>query len=268
MKFRKVLAHTYHISFPRFYKGLNYLGGRILGCNEYGNKYGAPELLDKLCVPEPLITRIMARRVMELMVKPKAHEPKISEFMLSQRGSLFVDIGAWLGYFPFLLYNNFRRNLALEPDPRNFKVINEVKRIYNFHRVQALPLAVSNKTGSAKLYVSHFLPIHGESSLVKSGVKSRNGTHVKVLKGGFIQVETITLDNLFKHHPSIDLIKVDVEGGEWKVLEGATKVMDKIGSWIIELHDLQRKKRLDDLMESYGYGTNWVDPRHAFYTRT
>jgi len=35
--------------------------------------------------------------------------------------------------------------------------------------------------------------------------------------------------------------------------------MDKIKSWLIELHDLARRKELEDSMKSYGYNVRWID---------
>lgn len=249
--------------FPSFYKILLSLSRRLLG-----PKYGVPDLLDKLHVPQPLITRIMARRVVELMVKPKSHERKISEFLLQQHGRLFVDIGAWLGYYSLLLYNNFDEILALEPDPRNCRVLNEAKHIYKLHKIQVLPLAASNRTGLVRLYVSRQPTIYGESSL-SSLLKSRRrwNDSFKILKGGFIHVKATTLDNLLNPYDFVDLVKVDVEGAEWMVLEGARNVMHKINSWVIELHDLTKKIELQNMMKDYGYNSVWLDSLHIFCVR-
>jgi len=64
-----------------------------------------------------------------------------------------------------------------------------------------------------------------------------------------------------------DLVKVDVEGAEWEVLNGAKNVMSKIRSWLIELHDTTRKNELKDLLKSSGYNVRWVDRNHIFAWR-
>ncbi|MCP8322597.1 MAG: FkbM family methyltransferase [Candidatus Methylarchaceae archaeon HK02M2] len=52
----------------------------------------------------------------------------------------------------------------------------------------------------------------------------------------FITIPMNILDRLLVDVPKVDLIKVDVEGAKLEVLGGSKGVIDKIDSWIIELH--------------------------------
>jgi hypothetical protein len=42
-----------------------------------------------------------------------------------------------------------------------------------------------------------------------------------------IQVQTDTLDNIIPHHVPVQFIKIDVEGGEMHVLEGAERILSE-----------------------------------------
>ena len=66
----------------------------------------------------------------------------------------------------------------------------------------------------------------------------------------------------------MDLIKVDVEGAELEVLRGSKGVIDKIDSWIIELHtSVVTRDQLEGTLKDFGYRTSWIDPTHIFAKR-
>lgn len=189
----------------------------------------------------------------------RAHvwEPAVSSLLLNKHGHFFIDIGAKAGYYSFLLYKNFDTILAIEPHPRNFKEIQRVKVRRNCDKIRMLQIAVSDQNGEGKLYLGS-----------KCGRNSLLNDFTDIDKSNYMKVHTATLDSLLKKDTSVDLIKVDVEGAEWKVLNGAKKVMGNIKSWLIELHDLTRRKELEDLLKSYGYNVRWVDWNHIFAWRS
>lgn len=211
------------------------------------------EFLDWMSLPEVLSESFMAKEV-ELRVKRKyfRHEPAVSSFLINKHGRLFIDIGANVGYYSFLLHNNFDTILAVEPYLRNVRIIEMVKEKYGYNKVNILSTAISDKDGKSKLYFgSH----RGEHSLIPKS------------ESNYLNVNTITLDSLLKAYGNIDLIKLDVESAEWKVLDGAKNVMSKIKSWLIELHNTTRKNELEDLLKFYGYNVMWVDFNHIYAWR-
>ena len=73
-----------------------------------------------------------------------------------------------------------------------------------------------------------------------------------------------------------DLIKVDVEGAEILVLEGAKGVLSNVKQWIVEVHDIEnvlippseeRKLLFQSFFEENGYTTRWLDVRHIYAYR-
>jgi FkbM family methyltransferase len=157
------------------------------------------------------------------------HEKPVSSFLKSVYGQVFVDVGANYGYYSMLLRGNFGKIYAFEPISSIFKGLES--SLEKFDNTECIRKAVSNVNGQ----------------LVEL---SYHGNH------GF--AETLTLASFFPN-TKIDLIKVDVEGEEWKVLEGAEQILKRIKSWVIELHDPSRKGELESWLISRGYSVRWLD---------
>jgi hypothetical protein len=81
------------------------------------------------------------------------------------------------------------------------------------------------------------------------------------------KVQTRKLSTIIKDE-QVDLIKVDVEGAEWSVLKGAEESLDRIKSWVIELHDVSRKKELEKWFKDRGYLFKWLDDIHIYAYRS
>ena len=217
------------------------------------------EFLDWIHLPEYLAESCMVKDV-KLRVKRKyfRHEPEVSSLLTTLHGRVFIDIGANVGYYSFLLHDNFDKIIAVEPHPKNVQLIQKAKEKYRYDKVSILPRAVGNKTGKTKLYLgSH----RGGHSLLQSR------RFIQKPNLNYITVKAITLDFLLRTYSNVDLVKVDVEGAEWKVLDGAKDVMNKINAWLIELHDLTRKTELENLMKSFDYKVKWVSSKHVYAWR-
>jgi FkbM family methyltransferase len=179
------------------------------------------------------------------------HERQISFFLSKIKGEVFVDVGAYLGHYSLMLCSNFSKIFAFEPFPMNLKLLRQNVYYGKAKNVLCVGMAVSDKEGTTTLY-SSFGGVSGGHSLLASETLPDS-----------IKVKTCTLATFFKELPKIDLVKVDVEGAEWRVLKGAEPILDKIIAWIVELHDLQRKKEIQSWFASRGYRCKWLDFWHS-----
>lgn len=133
-----------------------------------------------------------------------------------QPGSNVIDVGAHIGYFTRLfseIVGPSGRVFAFEPHPTNFSLLEKnTASCQNVHRENK---AVSNTEGSARLYVSAYTCSHSLVFMEESAVQTE------------IEVEAITLDAFWEQHQRfpVHLIKVDVEGAELSVLEGAENLI-------------------------------------------
>jgi FkbM family methyltransferase len=148
---------------------------------------------------------------------------------------LFFDVGANRGEYSLMLASKFPRAqiFAFEPHPRNFEVLVHAK-IQNF---SPHALALSNKTGQFTLYDHDDTDWSFEASLyhdVISEVMHKNSISYPV------QVDT--LDSFAQSHDIdfIDYLKIDTEGSELAVLQGALDMLekDKIGVIQLEFNEM------------------------------
>lgn len=172
------------------------------------------------------LTEGLRRRIAVLLA---LHEKPVSKFLKRMKGHIFVDVGANYGYYPMLLHRNFVKIYAFEHVPSIFEELRS--NLKRFDNVKCIRKAVSDVNGE-------FVEVSYHSFR------------------GFAQ--TVTLASLFPN-AEIDLVKVDAEGGEWDVLKGAEPTIERIKSWVVELHDPDRKNDLENWFTSRGYSVRWLD---------
>ena len=170
-----------------------------------------------------------------------------------KKGSIFYDIGANVGFFSILakrLVGEKGEVFAFEPLPSNAELINKQAKL-NELDIHILQTAVANKSGEQLFYLGDY---HDVGSLEQSANKYRK-----------ICAEQITIPCLsisdFLQNPVAkipDVIKIDVEGSEAKVLDGMKSLWNQ-GIYpilLIELHGPKAKLevfRILGLIESYNY---------------
>jgi hypothetical protein len=79
-------------------------------------------------------------------------------------------------------------------------------------------------------------------------------------------VVTETLDRLLADIDRVDLLKIDVEGAEFLVLDGAKVSLSakKIENIVIEIHDREKQKEVEDKLKGSDYEFRWLDRDHIF----
>lgn len=136
-----------------------------------------------------------------------------------QRSALFLDIGANTGVYTLLAcaVNPAIRVMAFEPVPEIFEVLCRNIALNGWQgRCQARNEAVSSSNGVTAFHVPQSkLPT--SASLHTRGFRGTPGTLIDVL--------ATTVDAVCGEQEDVDLIKIDVEGFEDKVLEGMPRVL-------------------------------------------
>jgi FkbM family methyltransferase len=161
-----------------------------------------------------------AETIQRQILSMGVYEPGVVRVMCSvlRPGDLFLDIGANIGQYTLIAGGLGMRVHAFEPVPRLATRLAESVRLSRLEaRVRIVPLAVSNRTGFSSLYISQ-RDDDGSHSLLP-GIPARSTQR--------ITVQTTTLDSYVSSSacgvPSI--IKIDVEGCEALVLDGATAAL-------------------------------------------
>lgn len=139
--------------------------------------------------------------------------------------SVILDVGAYKGDIALRYRNMFpaARIYAFEPFPDSFDLLDE--NVKGKSGIYPVNLALSNEAGTATFH-SNASPLTN-SLLATAGTGSTIDQLTKT--EGSVKVMTQRLDNFMDAEglDEIDLLKLDVQGGELKVLEGAGDLINE-----------------------------------------
>jgi len=208
---------------------------------------GLPSTMDflgKLKVPK------MARVWIEVRTR-FAFEREVMRVVLRIRGKLFLDVGSGVGYYSALLSKNFESVVAFEPHPQTLEWLRLTIAAGRLLNVTTLDKAVSDVDGTTLL---HIHKIGGRHSIDAT------------FGGQALPVQAVKIDSIV--NGKVDLVKVDVEGAEWRVIRGAEdSIIDgRILRWVIEVHDERDRQKFEYYLRQRKYETRWLGDRHLFAT--
>jgi FkbM family methyltransferase len=181
---------------------------------------------------------------------------------ISKNSAIMVDVGANMGYFSLLFLANSKNSIliAYEPSPNVFLLLKNNITINGFQNVALLNnYAVSNKS---------------ETLLFDNNNPNQSGWgHISVNFG--IPVQAVSLDDEFyESNNVIDILKIDVEGFEFNVLNGAYKLlsMHRIKNIFFEINNEMlhfqstTKDEIFIYLKKNGYSYRYINPEliHAF----
>lgn len=148
---------------------------------------------------------------------------------LVRRGSTIFDVGANVGWFTLLaarLSGPTGRVVSFEPEPTNFGLLTKSLELNHFGNVKLLQEAASDFDGKLTLYLTTAANMPGSHSTIRD------------FGMGSISIDATRLDRVASDLgiDTIQLLKIDVEGAEAKVLLGARSLLDghKIQNIILE----------------------------------
>ncbi len=146
------------------------------------------------------------------------YEPETTAFLAShvREGDVFIDVGANIGYHSLIAGERGAKIHAFEPVSWVARILEENLSRNNIE-AEVHQMAVSNQDGEATFFETR---ISTRSSLYPQG-----GTR------SIRKVPTVRLDSIFDH---IDILKVDVEGAEHRVLEGLGDLIHDFRWLIVE----------------------------------
>jgi FkbM family methyltransferase len=170
----------------------------------------------------------------------------------------FIDAGASLGQYTLksakILTGSQGRVAAFEPDPIRHQRLQANCRDWSgkFNiRIDCEGSALSNQDGTI---IFHSTNSNVSGGLFKHDLDHLSHEHLSNVEWSEIEVPSITLDSFVgKHLPS--LVKMDVEGTELRVLQGAKGILSQGKTdFLMELHDWNDpmgQNGLDDVIEYF-----------------
>jgi FkbM family methyltransferase len=178
-------------------------------------------------------------------------------------GECAADIGANIGHMTNLMAIKVGSGgsvIAAEPHPGLFQEleynVDSWRRMGNSPSIRILNLALTNRTGKAKLTSPPEFGTNRGISFLTNDVPSSGAGTVSY------EVGATTLDELVGVDGAIALLKIDVEGHELQVLEGAAGLMSRgcIRDILFEEHH-PAPTPVTRLLEANGYSIFHLDGR-------
>ena len=161
---------------------------------------------------------------------------------------------------PLALHNQKIDVHAFEPNPSIFKILNINKSQNNCDNLFLYNSAVSSKKEKSTFFIT-------QKKQANFGVSSLQDNN-DILESKSIDVDVIKLDDFFENSKkTISLIKVDVQGFEWQVIQGARNIIIKYKPTIIFEHDdqylsesIKVKQELKNFFKENEYEVFVIDP--------
>lgn len=149
------------------------------------------------------------------------------------RNGLAIDGGAHVGLWTLRLVRHFREVWGFEPQPQNFDCLKA--NVAGIDNVKILNVALGEIPGQALL----------------TGFKEKTfGWRLGVSPGNTsIEVQTIRLDDL---NLDVDLLKLDIEGGEYDALLGSEETLLRCRPVVVIEEKLDALERASRYLESLG----------------
>jgi FkbM family methyltransferase len=165
------------------------------------------------------------------------HDPLESFIAEHVPGRTFWDLGANIGYFSLCAARDARLVRAFEPEPSNLQLLRRNVEMNDFDNIEIHQLAVGAENGTVELYRDTTEGSGRHSLAADSGHD-----------GESCSVSARTMDALVEEYEEPDLVKIDVEGAEGRVLEGAMETLESGRvEWLIEVHSPRTGERQDRL---------------------
>tara|TARA_B110001450_G_C17517778_1_gene439239 strand:+ start:103 stop:777 length:675 start_codon:yes stop_codon:yes gene_type:complete len=201
--------------------------------NYFGKDY---KIYYPLGIEEAVINAIKAGRIWE-----KKLLVQYSKFI--DKNDVVLDIGGYLGTHTLAfahLVGSRGKVHTFEPQISMYKLLTKTIKESKYKNVKLYNKAVYSKKDIVEFF---------DTETGKASIK-----HIRPrLKGKVINIDAITIDSLNLRR--VDLIKIDVEKGEWHVLEGAHRTLLKHKP-IIFIETFKTKNnllKLDKFCSTYKY---------------
>jgi len=212
-----------------------------------------PEMIVKL-----YDVKLIAREnTQDSAILSNLYERELTRYLLNKNPGFFVDVGAHIGRFTILLAKNGSDVLAIEPSSSNYKQLCKNILFNNLSNIKILNIGCSDKEEIGKLvrirgYTGHNTFLEKEGDSIEK---------VKLRK----------LENIiYKKMDNKDIIKMDVEGFEIRVLKGMERILATQNPILVaEISYDKDKKEINTFLNKFNYyNTKILDGRNFVFEKT
>ena len=192
----------------------------------------------------------------------KTHEPINTKLFSRElkKGMVCLDIGSNIGYYALLeskIVGEKGKVIAIEPSPINFKYLEKNCKLQKYSNILTYNFAAAETDGFVNFLINE-----------KSNWSKVVGDNLPNDEGTIIKVTTKQIDSFISEIKinNIDFLRMDVEGYEFNIYQGARKVIRKFKpSLLIEIHKhlmgINKTKQFLEMLKEDGYEVKSYFPR-------
>jgi FkbM family methyltransferase len=172
----------------------------------------------------------------------------------------FFDVGANVGLYVWEVAKvcPIRKIMAFEPDPANFELLEMTRKEADIQNLELCPDALSNQTDEVSFSQD---PLTSATSCIQGKEKPWVEQYLNGSTNQ-ITISTRTMDSEVEDNRKPSLIKIDVEGHEIEVLEGALHTLSIAKPLLIIESFPPKQEKVISLLQAYGYNLKDAD-RHS-----
>jgi len=194
------------------------------------------------------------------------HEPVTTQLLLKvlKKGMACLDIGANIGYYACLESNAVEENgivYAIEASPQNFQTLKKNANLQKNSNIELFNFACGDEDGKVNFATSN------KSNLSKVlDAETVFEYNDKVIHEDKITQKTVDSFLEEKKVNRIDLVRMDTEGYEYKILQGMKRTISKFKPLIcFELHrnvlGKEKTETILNFLKNQGYEAKYYLPR-------
>jgi FkbM family methyltransferase len=186
-------------------------------------------------------------------VVEEKYEPYMKDVLKLGQGDIFVDVGAHVGKYSFYaskLVGDSGCVIAIEPHPANFENLQKGIEANRLHNVIAIKKACSDYQGKGFL---REYKLSAKTELVEEPTR--------------IQVDVDTIDNILQGQGirRTNMMKVDVNGCEYEVLQGAKQTLKMFKPSLIIEVSLENRIKIFEYLKKYRYRHSILSETKKYY---
>ena len=164
-----------------------------------------------------------------------------------------AGVGEDISFDLFLMNEKKCKIVGIDPTPKSHSFIESQQDLKNF---QLIKKALHSKNNDLIKLYKNKNPNHVSESILP--------THASVLGFDSYFSETISLEKIFEDFENISIIKMDIEGSEYEVIESLKNIPESVRQFCIEFHHFCTNKTIEDtksmiqIMNNLGF-ENYVE---------
>ena len=197
----------------------------------------------------------------------KSHhsEIRLAKYLIQNlnKDETFIDVGGHYGYFTLLGSHRVGEGgevFSFEASPNTYQILS--KNCLPHQNIQCFHLAVSDVVGELEFY--EFPNLYSEYNTLEID-QFKNEKWFSEYKPTLIQVKSVVLDDFIStHNINPKIIKIDVEGAEFNVINGMSNSLTK-HSPIVIMEYLAAERfnnphlKAESKLKSLGYKAHLID---------